>query len=167
MPLNSNTNLHTHKHTLDLLSSSQGSCGLHSLLQWLLGQGVCQIRPQGFCKAKLDFQSTGRRDEWARGKEEHREWGGMKLQTTCTSDKAAHINVSVWEKVSMEMSISTQREESWELGGEKVRQKCRQEREKKLNPLKESSCTQNTSGWGEQREWINELSMKEYSHRLQ
>lgn len=60
----------------------------------------------------------------------------MKLQTTCTSDKAAHINVSVREKVSREMSISAQREASSELEGEKVREKCRQEREKNLNPLK-------------------------------
>lgn len=52
----------------------------------------------------------------------------MKLQTTCASDKAAHINVSVREKVSRKMSISAQREESRELEGEKVRQKCRQER---------------------------------------
>lgn len=36
----------------------------------------------------------------------------MKLQTTCASDKAAHIKVSVKEKVSREMSISTQREEA-------------------------------------------------------
>lgn len=52
----------------------------------------------------------------------------MKLQTTCASDKAAHINVRVREKVSRETSISAQREESRELHGEKVRQKCRQER---------------------------------------
>lgn len=55
----------------------------------------------------------------------------MKLQTTCTSDKAAHTKVSVKEKVSREMSISAQREESWELRGEKVREKCRQGKEKK------------------------------------
>lgn len=55
----------------------------------------------------------------------------MKLQTTCASDKAAHINVSVREKVSREMSISAQREESRELEGEKVRQKCRQEKKGK------------------------------------
>lgn len=53
----------------------------------------------------------------------------MKLQTTCASDKAAHIKVSVKEKVSREMSISAQREESSELEGEKVREKCRQEKE--------------------------------------
>lgn len=42
----------------------------------------------------------------------------MKLQTTCASDKAAHIKVSVKEKVSRKMSISAQREESWDLEGE-------------------------------------------------
>lgn len=55
----------------------------------------------------------------------------MKLQTTCASDKAAHINVIVREKVSREMSISAQREESRELEGEKVKQKCRQEKKGK------------------------------------
>lgn len=44
----------------------------------------------------------------------------MKLQTTCASDKAAHINVSVKERVSSEMSISTQR---GELGGRRVDEK--------------------------------------------
>lgn len=58
----------------------------------------------------------------------------MKLQTTCASDKAAHIKVSVKEKVSREMSISTQREEGWTLEGEKVREKCGQRKKKeKLN----------------------------------
>ena len=65
----------------------------------------------------------------------------MKLQTTCASDKAAHIKVSVKEKVSREMSISARREASWELEGEKVSEKCRQEREKKAESIKERSCT--------------------------
>lgn len=70
----------------------------------------------------------------------------MKLQTTCASDKAAHIKVSVKEKVSREMSISAQREESQELEGEKVREKCRQEKEKKAESIKERSHTQNMRG---------------------
>lgn len=43
----------------------------------------------------------------------------MKLQTSCASDKAAHIKVSVKEKVSRKMSISAQREESKKLEGER------------------------------------------------
>lgn len=43
----------------------------------------------------------------------------MKLQTTCASDKAARIKVSVREKVRREMSINAQREEKRELEGEK------------------------------------------------
>lgn len=45
----------------------------------------------------------------------------MKLQTTCASDKAAHIKVSVKEKVSGEMSISAQRDTSEEVEGERER----------------------------------------------
>lgn len=61
----------------------------------------------------------------------------MKLQTTCASDKAAHIKVSVKEKVSREMSICAQREESQEREGEKVREKCGQEKEKKIESKKD------------------------------
>lgn len=57
----------------------------------------------------------------------------MKLQTTCASDKAAHIKVSVKEKVSREMSISAQREESQDLEREKMREKCSQEKKGKQN----------------------------------
>lgn len=88
----------------------------------------------------------------------------MKLQTTCASDKAAHIKVSVKEKVSREMSISAQREESLELEGGKVREKNvdRKEREK-TESIRERSCTPNMRGWGggDKEKRMNELSMKE------
>lgn len=60
----------------------------------------------------------------------------MKLQTTCASDKAAHINVSVKERVSSEMSISTQR---GEIGGQRVDEK----REEKAQSIRERSHNQN------------------------
>lgn len=49
----------------------------------------------------------------------------MKHKTTCASDKAADIKVSVKEKVTQEMSISAQRERCEEL------EKCRQKKKKK------------------------------------
>lgn len=62
----------------------------------------------------------------------------MKLQTTRASDKAAHTEVSVKEKVSREMSISAQREERLKEG-ENVSETCgkkkKQEKER-LNPSK-------------------------------
>lgn len=48
----------------------------------------------------------------------------MKLQTTCASDKAAHIKVRVKEKVSRKMSISVP--ERSDFGAGKVMERCRQ-----------------------------------------
>lgn len=68
----------------------------------------------------------------------------MKLQTVCTSDKAAKTKVSVKEKVSREMSISAQREEL--RAGRLESEGEMQEKEKETECIKETSCEQNMRG---------------------
>lgn len=77
----------------------------------------------------------------------------MKLQTTRASDKAAHTEVSVKEKVSREMSISAQREERLKEG-ENVSETCGKKKktgERKTESIKERSNNQNMRGGGKQR----------------